>query len=106
MHRDTALILRAVAGRDLARAVGRLAEGGHRRQIALLGVGCELEARPKEAALERVADDLPHRVEITGRDRRALGVVPELEPVLLNEVRIAGRLAHHLPRRLLLELDT
>ncbi len=32
-------------------------------------------------------------------------MVPGLEPILLDEVRVAGRLAHDLPRRLLLVFD-
>ena len=45
---DAAGVLGAVAGGDRARAVGRLAERGHRGQVVLLGVACELEAGAEE----------------------------------------------------------
>ena len=51
--RDAAGVFGAVAGRDLACALGRVAERGHRDQVALLGVAGELEAGAEEAAPTR-----------------------------------------------------
>jgi hypothetical protein len=85
---------------------GRAAcERGHGRQVALLGVACELEAGAEETALERVGDDLAHGLKVGKADRRLLGVVPEFEPVLLDEVGVASRLAHDSAGRFLLVVD-
>ncbi len=54
MDRDATLVLRAVCESGLSGAVRRAAQRRQRSEIALLGIGCELETRPEEVACERL----------------------------------------------------
>src|SRR5204863_5303293 len=91
MDGDAPLVLRAVTVGDLGRAIRRAIDGCHRGEVALLGLGGELKAGAEEAARERVVDDLAHSVSVGAGDRRGLGVVPKLEPILLDEVAVPRR---------------
>ena len=48
----------------LGRGVWRRAEGGHRRQVALLGVAGHLEAGAIEGAGQLLSDQVAHLVDI------------------------------------------
>src|SRR5580692_6506289 len=68
--------------------VGAVAETGDGDQVALLGVGGELERGREEAALEAVVDDLFDDAHVLGGDRWRVDLIPQHTPVLLQEVRV------------------
>jgi Phage integrase SAM-like domain len=90
---------------DVGGPVGRATQGCHRGEVALLGVGGELESGSEEVAGERVGNGLANRVDVGACDRGGLSVVPQLQSVLLEEVGVAGGFAHGTTRGGLLIAD-